>query len=103
MRKTGIGLFTNRAFESINIHTEYLKKCDNKPGIMTVTVQHAHISAASATIYVMNAGISQNKIESYTSSVIFLNSVFSLAKFTLDINTFCCIIAMVPKVFLKFI
>ncbi|HAA26278.1 MAG TPA: hypothetical protein DCE11_09240 [Ruminiclostridium sp.] len=65
MRKTGIRLFTNRAFESINIHTEYLKKCDNKPGIMTVTVQHAHISAASATIYVMNAGISQNHVFCY--------------------------------------
>jgi len=41
-----------------NIHTEYLEKCDNKPGIMAVTVQHAHISAASTAIYVMNTSIS---------------------------------------------
>ena len=57
--------FANGAFKSINVHAESLKEGDNKPRIVAMAVQHAHISAASPTIYVMNAGISQNHVFCY--------------------------------------
>jgi hypothetical protein len=67
MRKTGIGLFANRTFKSENVHAEYLKEGDDKPGIMPVAVQHACVTAAFASINVMNnTGISRNEAFGYT-------------------------------------
>ena len=51
--------FANGAFKSINVHAESLKEGDNKPRIVAMAVQHAHISTAFTAIYVMdNTGIS---------------------------------------------
>jgi hypothetical protein len=59
MWKTGKCLFANGAFKSINVHAESLKEGDNKPRIVAMAVQHAHISTAFTAIYVMdNTGIS---------------------------------------------
>jgi len=66
MWKTRKGLFANRTFEASNIHTKYLKKRDNRPGITSMTMQHANIPTALTTIYVMNnTGISRNQAFSY--------------------------------------
>lgn len=66
MWKAGIGLFADRTLKTNNFYTKYLKEGNNKPGIMSMAMEHTYITAAFTTIYVMNnSGISRDKAFCY--------------------------------------